>query len=96
MISTRKLPPFIEVTCEPDDEYQYLKCESSVAGLFFVRVKDGKANIFTVQNGEGVWSENTYNISDMRPTDTCDISVVEEYTVRLLPNKEMHEASKYN
>lgn len=96
MISTRKLPPFIEVTCEPDEEYQYLQCESSVAGLFFVRVKDGKANIFTVQNDEGAWSENTYNISDMRPTDTCNISVVEELVVRLLPSKEAYEASKYN
>ena len=50
MITSKKVPPFIEITCEPDDEYQYFQCESSVAGLFFMRDKDGKANICIIEN----------------------------------------------
>jgi len=96
MITTKRVPPFIEVTCEPDDEYQYMRCESSVAGLFFLRHKNGKANIFTVQNNQGVWSDSTYDLSDMKAQDTCDTFIVEEKTVRLLPTKEAFEASKYN
>ena len=67
MITTKKVPPFIQITCEPDDEYQYIQCESSVAGLFFMRNKNGKVNIFTVENDKGVWNENTDNLSDMNP-----------------------------
>ncbi len=96
MITTKKVPPFIQITCEPDDEYQYIQCESSVAGLFFMRNKNGEVNIFTVENDKGVWSENTYNLSDMNPTKTCHISVVTEKTVRLLPSKEVFEAKDNN
>ena len=96
MITTKKVPPFIQITCEPDDEYQYIQCESSVAGLFFMRNKNGKVNIFTVENDKGVWSENTYNLSDMNPTETCWDFVVTEKTVRLLPTKDAFEAKDNN
>ena len=96
MITSKRVPPFVEVTCEPDGEYQYFKCESSVAGLFFMRGKDGKANICIIENNNVKWSENTYNLSDMNPTHTCHISVVTEKTTTLLPTKEVFDARENN
>jgi hypothetical protein len=90
MIITKKVPPFIEVTCEPDDEYKYLKCESSIVGLFFLRVKDKKANLFVVQNDIGVWGDDL-DMSDFRPNTTCDVTEVTKKIKITLPTKAVYD-----
>jgi hypothetical protein len=97
MITTKKAYPYVEVTCEPDDEYEYWKCESTVAGLFFIRDKDGLSNIWVAgDDGEGIWGEKAYDSSKMKPEESCSISRVTETVTRTLPMKKALEAAKFN
>ena len=96
MITTKKIPPLVEITVTPDNEYEYLRCDSSVAGLFFIRHKDGLGNIWVYKNDKGTWGDTSFKISEMRDTHTCTTSVVTEQIVVSLPTKKDYEASKYN
>lgn len=79
------------VECSPDDEYTYYRCESLVCGLFYLRCKDGLCNIFVVNNDRvGEWSEKTYNKSDMRNKETCEVTEVKKSERFLLPTKDQY------
>jgi len=96
MITTKKVPPCIEVTVTPDEEYEYIKCDSSVAGCFFLRHKDGLMNIWTFTNNEGVWGSDVFETRQIQPSETCKMSVVTEQIVVTLPSKGDYDASGNN
>jgi hypothetical protein len=97
MITVKRIPPYVEVTCEPDDEYEYLKCESNVSGLFLIRCKNGQGNIWIIEgDGNGIWSEESYDLSKMNPAATCEVSKVIETETWMLPSKSQYESAKFN
>ena len=99
MITVRSIPPFLEITCEPDETYGYVQCESSIAGLFFIRYKHGEseANIWVLgDEKKGTWSEKTYNLYDLVPKETCKAFPVKETVRRILPTKNDWEAANNN
>lgn len=86
-----------KIVCEPDEEYTYLRCNSSVAGLFYVRVnKENMGNIFCYNDGVFSWSEQAFNMSEMKNKETCKITIVENKISDLLPTKEQYYAARNN
>lgn len=98
MITTKDHGPFgIEIICEPDDEYEYFRCDSSLAGLFYLRHKDGLVNIFFVKSdGSGYWSEESFEYSKMKNRDTCIITRVTERISDTKLTKAQYDAIRNN
>jgi hypothetical protein len=71
------------IECEPDDKYNYYACESTVAGLFIVRERDGKCNIFV----NNKWGKDFFDFSQMRPQPTCNIVRIVKKKSWLLPSR---------
>jgi len=99
MITTKKAYPYIEITCEPDDEYQYIRCDSSAAGLFFIRhrLRSRQCNIWIFKDGEGRWGEDIlFDLETAEVSATCKMSRVTEPVTITLPTREVYESSKFN
>jgi hypothetical protein len=75
----------IEVTCEPDEEYEYLHCKDTEDNSnFFLRLLDDTINIFEVNNG--CWNLTDFKFSKMPREDLVITTITRKVSV-LLPTR---------
>ena len=89
-------PLGIKITCEPDDEYEYIRCDSSLAGLFYLRHRDNVAHVFYIKDKKGYWSEDSFPYDQMRNKDSCKITKVTEKISDIKLTKEQYNSIANN